>query len=458
MKHVNWSRALSLATIALASCSSNAQKPKGPPPLSITTTQVRRETLATFVTLDGQVDPFLQANVATEQGGTILKIYANEGDRVSEGQTLAKIDDAPLRATLGEQQGARGAADAKLSEAQTQLPITNTLYASALTQAQESVTQARERLIADRANVANTKATFSGDEQLVRQGYVAQTTFEQARASYVAARQTLVSDVAAVAQAEAGLAEARRNLLNTNLQQHVVEENRGSVEQAEGTVQLTQTQLGETVLTAPFSGVVTSRLLDPGAYASSNQAIYQLSQIDPTYVDFNLKDVDLAYVHEGTIVSFTTSAHPGRRYAGTVSTINAVPTTGTLLYRARIVMRNPDYSLRGGMLVAVKVTKEERRNVLVAPRDAVTQNNGNGEIFAVVPNDAGGSAGSSPAPAPQPSGSSAPVMRAHRIVVKTGIQTDTYVEIVSPAVHDGLTIVATRPDQLQDKMSIVSSH
>jgi HlyD family secretion protein len=443
--------ALAALGLALAGCNANAQQAKGPAPLNITTTQVRRATIATFATLDGQVDPFLQSNVATEQGGTIVKIYANEGDRVREGEILAKIDDAPLRATLTQQQGARGAASARLSEAQTQLPITNTLYASALTQAEQALTQALEQQTADRANAVNTKATYEADRQLASEGFLAQTTFEQARASYVAAQQVVAADTAKLAQARAALAEAKRNLLNSQLQEHVIEENRGSVEQAEGSVALTQTQLGETNLTAPFGGVVTSRLLDPGAYAGPNQAIYQISQLDPTYVDFNLKDVDLDYVHEGTVVSFQTSAHPGRRYSGTVATINVVPTNGTLLYRARILMRNPDYSLRGGMLVTVRVTKETRRDVLVAPRDAVTQNGGTGEVFAVTPDDP------STAPSPQPSGSAAPVMRAHRIGVRTGLQTDTYIEIVSPQIHDGTTIVATRPDQLTDKMAVVAA-
>jgi RND family efflux transporter MFP subunit len=421
-------------SLALAACNASAQQPKAPPPLTVTTTQVRRETIATYATLDGTVDPYLQSNVATEQGGTILRIYANEGDRVSAGQVLAKIDDAPLRATLEQQQGQSGAAAAKLSEAQTQQPITNTLYASALTQAQQALTQALEQQVSDRANVVTTKATYVGDAQLVRQGYVAQTTYEQVKASYVAALQVLAADTAKISQAKAALAEAKRNLLNSQLQAQVVEENRGDLQSAHGSLHLTQTQIGETTLAAPFSGVVTSRLLDPGAYASPNQAIYQISQIDPTYVDFNIKDVDLAYLHEGSLVSFQTSAHPGRRYAGTVATINAVPTAGTLLYRARIVMRNPDYSLRGGMLVTVRVTREEHRDALVVPRDAVTQNDGTGEIFTVVSDDR--------------------KERAKKVKVRTGLQTGSLVEIVSSDVHAGMTVIATRPDQLQDKTPV----
>ncbi len=453
------------ALAALAGCNADAQQKKGPPPLTVAVTHVRRETIATYETLSGQVDPYLQSNVATEQGGTILKIYANEGDRVRAGQPLAKIDDAPLRATLQEQQGARGAANAKLSEAQVQQPITNAQYASGLTQAQEAVTQANEALITDRSNVTRTKRTFAADSDLVRAGYVSRITFDAARSAYVGAQETLAADASKVAQAQAALAEAKRNLLNSQLQAHVVEENRGALEQAEGSVQLTRTQLGETTLGAPFDGIVTARLLDPGAYASPNQSIYQISQIDPTYVDFNLKDTDLAFVHEGSIVSFQTSAQPGRRYTGSVATINAVPTSGTLQYRARIVMRNPDYSLRGGMLVNVLVTTAEHRNALVVPRDAVTQNDGNGEIFAVLDDNAAsgetaphGTASPGASTTAAASTGQAPGTHAKRLRVKTGLQTAGYVEIVSPEVRDGMTIVATRPDQLADGAPVVESH
>jgi len=216
---------LAIGLLLLSACSA-PERAKAPPPLDVLTTHVRRETVATYETLDGQVDPYLQANVATEQGGTILKIYANEGDRVSEGQPLAKIDDAPLRAALVEQQGANGAAAAKLSEAQTQLPITTTLYASALTQASQAVTQAIDQQIADRANLATAKSTYDADAQLVREGYVAQTTFEQVRATYVAAEQTLAADGARVTEARAALAEARRNCSGTSSKRTAVPCNR----------------------------------------------------------------------------------------------------------------------------------------------------------------------------------------------------------------------------------------
>ena len=444
------SLAIACVTVAFVACKANAEQ-QAPPPVSVETTRVTRQTIATYENLDGQVVPFLQSSLSTQQSGTIVRVYANEGDRVRAGETLAKIDDSPLQAQLEQQRGSALQAQAKLGQSRTQLPITSQQYASALQQAEQSLVQARQQQQTDRAALANARLVFQSNEQLLGQGYVAQTSYQQAQASYVAAQQTLRIDTEKIAQAQAALAQARRNLLNTPLQQQVIAENRGAVTSASGQLQLTQTQIGQTTLAAPFDGVVTQRFLDPGAYAGPNAPLFQISQIDPTYVTFNAKDADLDYLRLGTAVTFTTSAHPGRRYDAHVVDVNAVPTSGTLLYRSRLVVRNPDESLRGGMLVTVRLTKAVHPDVLVVPRQAVLQNGDKSNVFLVAPAP---NEPASPEPNPQPSGSPAPRLQAVRAAVTVGLQTDTYVEIASPKIHAGTEVIASRPDTVQDKTPI----
>jgi multidrug resistance efflux pump len=287
-----------------------AKPPAGPAPVAVQTTQLVRRTMATFDNLDGQVTPFLQSSLSTQQSGTIVREYANEGDRVRSGEILAKIDDSPLRAQLTQQQGNVVQARAKLSQSDIQLPITNQQYASVLAQDKESLVQATQQQATDRAAIRNAQLVYSGNAQLLKQGYVAQTSYEQTRSNLVAAQQTLEQDTEKVSQAKAALAAAERNLLNTPLQQQVIAENRGSVTTANGQVQSTQTSIAQTTLTAPFDGVVTSRLLDPGAYAGPSQPLFQISQVDPIYVDFNVNDDDLRYVEPGTLVSSARMPYP----------------------------------------------------------------------------------------------------------------------------------------------------
>ncbi|MBD5654131.1 MAG: biotin/lipoyl-binding protein, partial [Candidatus Eremiobacteraeota bacterium] len=265
--------------VALVMSSSCAQHTSAapPPPIAVQTTTIQRRTIAVYEALDGQVDPYLQANLAPQQSGTLVEIYANEGDRVHKGQVLAKIDDSLLRANLTQQRGANVQSVAKLAQSKIQLPITREASSAALVQARRTLEQAKKTQVADAANVTNTKLTFEADRVLLHQGYVAESVYQQARATYVAAEQTLASDNDKIAQNEASVSEARQNLSNTPLQQQVIAENRGAVEQSSGSVSQYQTAVDQTTIVSPFDGVVTARNLDPGSYASPSQAIYSIS-------------------------------------------------------------------------------------------------------------------------------------------------------------------------------------
>jgi HlyD family secretion protein len=420
--------------LALVTACSSQNAPPPPPPITVQTATIERRTMTSSESLDGQVDPYLEASLAPQQSGTLVAVYANEGDRVRKGETLAKIDDSILQATLQQQVGTNVQNVAKLAQSQIQLPITNVASNSGLVQAERTLVQAKKTQLADAANVRNTKLTFDADGQLLRQGFVAQSVYEQARATYVLAQQTLASDADKIAQDEAAVAEAKQNLANTPLQEQVIAENRGAVVQSAGSVRQYQTAVAQTTIAAPFDGVVTARSIDPGSFASPTQAIFAISQIDPIYVDFNVKDTDLAYVAKGTTVSFSTSANPGRAYGGRVASINAVPTTGTLLYRARIVEANPDFSLRGGLQVTVRVTKAVHRDVLTVPRAAVIQQGTTGTIYAI--------------------DTSSGHAVAKRTNVQLGLQTSDDVEISGAGLRAGMPIVLSQTDNLHDGATV----
>jgi len=439
--------ALVVAPSALVGCAKPPEK-KALPPIAVAVATLRRGTIATYDRLDGRVTPYLQSSLSTQQAGTILGEFANEGDRVRAGEVLAKIDDAPLRATLEEQRGSAEAARAKLDQSQIQQPITNQQYASQLDEARQAYRQVVQQRSSDRARLRTAQLLYRSNQQLVSQGYVAQTAFETTRSSYVAAQRTLEQDEAKVLAAQSAVDQAHRNLLNTPLQGQVVAENRGTLTQARGAIALTQTNIGQTTLVAPFDGIVTSRLLDPGAYAGPMQPLFVISQLDPVYVDFNVKDDDLAHARPGTVVSFRTNADRGRRYAATVTSVNAVPQAGTLLYRARLTVRNPDLTLRGGMLVTVRVLTAEHRDVLLAPRGAVDQNDGHGMLYVVASATAAPATGDTPSPTP--SGSPAPRYVAKQITATLGLQTDAVVEVEAAALHPKTRVVTSQVGTLHD--------
>lgn len=328
--------------------------------------------------LPGTVNAFSSGTLFARASGYVSAWHKDIGARVTKGEILATISAPDL--------------DQQLVEAKAQLM-----------QLQAAVEQAQ-------ANADLGQATDQRTSRLVVQGW---SSKEQGDTD----RLTAASRVAALAVAKANVAA----------QQAAV----GRLEE------LTRFEM----IKAPFDGVVTARTLDPGSFASPNQSIYQLSQIDPIYVDFNVKDTDLAFVAPGTLVSFTTSAHPERRYTGRVASVNAQPANGTLLYRARIVERNPDSSLRGGLQVSVRITKQVERQTLVVPRGAVVQNNGTGVIYTI---ESGGNSATA--------GATSHVVRA--LEVRLGLQTDVYVAVSGEGLRPGMPIVLSQVDNLHDGATV----
>lgn len=399
-----------VAALAASGCAGHSGGPKGSPPTAVDVGKATRQDIATYLTLDGQIAPVLSSTLSSQQSGNVVAVYVNEGDRVHQGELLAKIDDSSLRAQLVQAQGEVAAAQGKLQGSAITQPIQSTQYGT-------SYGQAQARVSSDRAALSNAQLVYQSNVKLFPQGYISETTLEQSRASYVAAQQQLSVDVAALQAAKATLGQSQADVQNVNA-------NRGALEQMQGLVQQLQTEIAQTSVYAPFDGVVTARLLDPGAFAGPNAPIVTDSQLDTVYVNANVPDDVLSYVQAGTPVSFTTTSIPGRTFRGTISDVNATPTEGTLSYRARVRYPNADGTLRGGMLVSVVVRQAFSHDAVVVPRTAIFQTDSGDNVFTVKEG------------------------KAFQVPVVVGLQTDTQAEVHGIAA--GTPVITTRPDSLQN--------
>ena len=470
---------LAAAVLALAATAcgpgGGSSHGQGPPPLAVDVATAQRQDIATFVTLDGQISPVQESTLSSPQSGNVAAVYVNEGQHVSAGQLVAKIDDSTLRASLAQQVAIVQQQSAQLGGATLQAPVTAAQASNTVVTAQQQLAAARNSVATAQAAYQSALATYNADKQLLAQGYVAQTQFEQSRSQYIQAQQAVNTARESERQAQTALHYAQTQGNNAApIQAQTIAANRGQLAAAQAQVHLLETQIAQTNITAPFTGVVTQRLLDPGAFASPNQPVVRVSQIDTVYVNVNVPDDNLPYVKRGTPVSFTTSSQSNKTYRATVMDVNATPTQGTLSYRARLRVPNPNDLLRGGMLVSVNVRKEFHPNAIVVPRTAVFQTESGSNVFTVVdaPPPAAGAGG---APGAGAGGAAAggagakkgaagaagqqgpPVhlMQAKVVPVQLGLQTDTMAEVRSADLKPGTTVITTRPDALQDK-SIVA--
>jgi multidrug efflux pump subunit AcrA (membrane-fusion protein) len=385
-----------LALPALAGC---GKKPEaGQIPLAVDAAAATRQNLATYVTLDGQIAPLEQSTLAFQQSGTIVAINVNIGDMVHRGALLARIDPSTLSAQLSQAQAQAAQYSASAQGAVVGYPVQ--------VQGNEATLQTAK------ASLANAKLVYDQNKQLYKQGYVSETQLQQSEANYVQAEQTYNNAVVGL----------RNNVVSAQN----VKAQQAQAQSAAAQAHVLSTQLSQTYLYSPYDAVIANRLVDPGAFASPSQPVLQVARIDTVWINVNVPDEDLAYVHPGTPVTFQSTSLPGRTFRAPIQTVNSVPTSGTLSYLARIQLQNPGYVLRGGMLVAVTVTKAHAVGAVVVPRSAVAQTP-NGDVVYIVADN-----------------------KAQAVPVRVGVQTDTMSQVLSPRVQPGTMVITTRPDALKD--------
>ncbi|MDE2481593.1 MAG: efflux RND transporter periplasmic adaptor subunit [bacterium] len=385
-------------TLALTACGKGGA-PRGPAPLSVDVATAAQRDIATYLSLDGQIAPLEQSTLAFQQSGPISAIYVNVGDRVSAGQVLAKIDDSTLRAQLAQAQAQAAQQSASAQGATVGLPVAQQQNQAALATA--------------KAALDNAKLVYDQDQQLFTQGYVSQSQLAAARASYV--------------QAQNQYENAQIGLRNNVVSEQNVKAAQAAAQAAAANANTLRTEIGQTVLYAPYDGVITARNMDPGAFAGPQSPVLAISRVSTVWININVPDEDLAYVQPGAKVTFASSSLPGKNFTGRIATVNAVPTQGTLSYLARLQMPNAGDLLRGGMLVTATLVKQSHANAVVVPRTAIAQTENGDAVYVVGPDD-----------------------KAQEVPVRVGIQTDTLSEVISPKIRPGTKVITTRPDALKD--------
>ncbi len=418
----------------IAGCA-QAPPPKGPPPLAVTESKVTRRDISTYVSFNGQISPLYQATLSTVEAGTVESVGVTEGDFVSKGQLLASIDTSQLQAQLAASEALLRESDATLYKSGVQAPVNSQQYTSAIASAKEGLQSANNQVRVAASAVTSNLLVYRADQDLVRQGYVADSVFTAARASYVAAEQTFITDRQQVASATSALVTAQENTQQRLSDQATIAQNQGALDNARANVDLLSAEIRQASIYAPFDGQVTQRLLDPGAYAGANTAILEVSQTSNVYVVANVPDADLAAVAPGKAISFESSSLAGRTFHGTIFDVNTTPTAGTLSYRVRILQRNPGLILRPGMLVDETALSARHRNTLVVPLGAIFPSDSGNQIYTI----AGGKAKSLP--------------------VTVGLETGDLAEVSGSGVRAGIPVITSQPNGLQDgaPVSVASS-
>ncbi len=376
-------RAVAVLLLCLVLVGSTACNPFGGGSQEETSQQlveVVRGDLIVSVSGSGSIDVSNEARLVFGTSGRIDKIFINEGDEVTKGEVLAKLDTAPLELALTQAQVTL----AQAQIAQTQAQIAQAPAQAALTQAQAALTQAQA--VRTQAQIALNLAedNLEDADDLLRRLKrflarnnskleAAKVLFETAGLEFEAAEAQFA---AAELQIEAAglqieIAESQLELVEPQFEAADLQ-----LEAAGQALKEAQKQLDRVTITAPFDGAVVSVDVDEGDTVSTATQIVHLIDLSSIELKAEVDEIDIADVKPGQRAAISLDALPDLQLEGEVSSISLMPTVeaGLVIYDVTIsfdVVEDSD--LRVGMSATADIIIDERSNVLLVPNRAITQ-------------------------------------------------------------------------------------
>ncbi|MGD9589595.1 MAG: HlyD family secretion protein [Pyrinomonadaceae bacterium] len=372
--------------------------------------------LRSTVTSSGEVRPIQFMNLTSEVQGRIEEIYVKEGEMVTKGQPLVRLDPNQLESSTDAQLAAYQSAQNEVNVAQSQVAAAQNnlaLSQQQLNASQVAVDSARQQVVAarteiDRAQVEYNAANreFKRLEQLLESGVISRQSFDEGRdrletaqasistaRSNLAARELGVKDAQArLAQQEVAVRDARRAVETSNLS---VRSSQSRAEQQSAVLRGQRSQRDKTMQVAPINGVIAEIPSKVGTFAVaglSTTALMTIADMSTINVEVKVDETEIDKVAVGQKAKIKVDAFGEREIDGEVTqktplAVGKSQTSGGLSTNInvqeakefRVVIQLVNLSeeiqsgLRPGMSATAVITTKTAENVIAVPLQAIVE-------------------------------------------------------------------------------------
>ena len=362
------------------------------------------------VSASGSVAAERQIDLSFSTAGTVAEVLVDVGDSVVPGQALAELD--------------RDAAQRSVRQAELALEQAELNLIQITTPADENEIRLAERAV--QQALAAMQAARTSEQLAATQGQrsieIASDTadkLEEAYLSSIAALEKMGQSLAYAAGITAAYMEAEGNVgitqlrstyeaqsarsqwlsaynsyirASQNLEQltagaddYAVGQAELQIAQAELALTRAQDSLADTILYAPFGGIITAVNLQRGQSAAP--ALPAASLVDPAslYIELAIDEIDIGRIQVGQTATIVLDAYPGTILEGSVESIGLLPSaaTGVITYEVRVkIVPQGSTNIRKGMTATVVISVEQKHEVLIVPNWAVRTDQTTGETYA----------------------------------------------------------------------------
>ncbi len=337
--------------------------------------KVEKRTITENVAASGKVFPEKEVKISSDVSGEIVELYVEEGDSVVVGQLLAKIDPEAYVSAVE-----RGVATVNQSKAQ----VANSK--AGVERSRAGLVQAQAELQRIEAQIANTRAIHDRNVTLHKEGVISDADFDAS----LSGLKTL---------------EANKNSVAANIQsaQATLKSSEESVKASEFTVQSQQaslkelkTNLGRTKIFSPSNGIVSVLNVEQGervvgTIQMTGTELMRIANLNAMEVQVDVSENDVLRVKLNDEVEIEVDAYLDKKFKGNVTEIaNSASNSAAAALTsdqvtnfvvkvrvdpksyADLIGPNKKYPFRPGMSASVEIRTKTVNDVLTIPIQAVT--------------------------------------------------------------------------------------
>ena len=246
---------------------------------------------------------------------------------------------------------------------------------------------------------AIVKAKISGEvrELTVREGETVRAAQLLVRIDTTDLDSKLIDRIGALesARAQLALAEKLRTMNTRLLNDKFISQNafdnaessfsvaQGNVKSMEAQVQLARNALKDAVATAPLSGIVAKRHVQPGEKVAVEAPLVTVVDLKDLEVQALVPAIDVPELRIGMPVEFNVDGYGERRFTGHVERINPSTEPGTRALLVYVGLPNPDALLRSGMFATGRIALAASAPALTLPMTAVRTEAGQSFVWVI---------------------------------------------------------------------------
>ncbi len=351
--------------------------------LSELTVPVKAQDLTVRIEANGTVVPIQTVNLSPKSAGVVQKLYVEQGDKVEAGQIIAQMDSATLQAELMQARANLAQAEANVAQ------VRSGSRSETIAQAQASVAQAEAQVREAQARLDLASDRVRRNQSLADEGAISRDRLDEVTSEAQRAR-------ASVEQAQAAVREARQRLAErqTGSRPEEIAQAEAQVLEARGRVQAVETRIDDTVVRAPFAGVITQKYATEGAFvtpttsASTNSSATSTSIValaSGLEILAEVPEVDIGQIKDGQAVEITADAFPDQVFEGKVRLIApaAVEEQNVTSFQVRVALTSGQEELRSGMNVDLTFLGTKLNQALVVPTVAIVTKEGQTGVLVV---------------------------------------------------------------------------